>query len=571
MKTKAAFIMLWAFLLLTLNVFSQAPQKFNYQAVVRDDAGTILEDQNVSIKISILQGAVDGTVVYSETHSPTTSSIGLVTLEIGGGTTSDDFTLIDWGSNIYFMKVEMDATGGTTYTEMGTSQILSVPYALHSKTAENTFSGDYLDLSNTPTNVSAFTNDAGYLTSFIETDPTIAQNFDFSSASEGNILRYDGNKFVTSTDVMILSTTEITALTPEAGQSVFNSTENLYLIYSGSGWISIPVNCWPDPTEAVAGPDQSIIIETTSTTLEANTPEAGHGTGQWSIVSGDGGSFDNINNPNAVFTGEECTDYTLQWEISTVCNQSTDNVNISFVTTPTTANAGDNIYSPEQTTVTLNANNPTIGTGAWSVVNGSGGSFTIPNSYNSNFTGNNNETYILRWTITTDCASSYDEVTVFIGNVIGQYRHGGVIFYVDETAEHGLVCALSDQSTGIIWGDNEVTGATGTAIGTGQANTSAVVTILGAGSYAAQVCNDLTLNGYSDWFLPSIDELDAMYQTRITIDSTSMANGGNAFAQDIYWSSSEFSSLYAGAITFSDDDPDIAKGNLYRVRAVRAF
>ncbi len=134
MKTKAIFTMLWAFLLLTINAFSQAPQKFNYQAVVRDDAGNLVSEQLVNMKISILQGSVDGTVVYSETHSPTTNSFGLVTLEIGGGTSTDDFTAIDWGSDAYFIKVELDATGGTTYTEIGTSQILSVPYALNAET-----------------------------------------------------------------------------------------------------------------------------------------------------------------------------------------------------------------------------------------------------------------------------------------------------------------------------------------------------------------------------------------------------------------------------------------------------
>ena len=135
MKTKATFFMLWAFLLLTVNIFAQAPQKFNYQAVIRDDAGNIVPDQTVGIKISILQGAVYGTVVYSETHSPTTNSFGLVTLEIGGGATSDDFGAIDWGGDPYFLKVEMDATGGTTYTEMGTTQLLSVPYALFAENA----------------------------------------------------------------------------------------------------------------------------------------------------------------------------------------------------------------------------------------------------------------------------------------------------------------------------------------------------------------------------------------------------------------------------------------------------
>jgi len=125
------------FIICVIYAFGQTPQKFNYQAVVRDDVGNIVEDQAVSIKISILQGSVGGTVVYSETHSPTTNSYGLVTLAIGGGTTSDDFAVIDWGSNTYFMKVEMDATGGTTYSEIGTSQLLSVPYALNAESVND--------------------------------------------------------------------------------------------------------------------------------------------------------------------------------------------------------------------------------------------------------------------------------------------------------------------------------------------------------------------------------------------------------------------------------------------------
>ncbi len=118
-----------------LTLVAQAPQAFNYQAVVRDDAGTIVSDQVVGIKISILQGNVSGTVIYSETHAPTTNSLGLVTLEIGGGTTSDDLSAIDWGADLYFLKVEMDASGGTSYSDMGTTQLLSVPYALFAENA----------------------------------------------------------------------------------------------------------------------------------------------------------------------------------------------------------------------------------------------------------------------------------------------------------------------------------------------------------------------------------------------------------------------------------------------------
>ena len=151
---------------------AQAPQSFKYQAVVRDGSGEIIADQQVGLQVSILQSSTSGTPVYAETHTPTTNGFGLINLEIGKGTVvSGDFSGIDWGSDSYFIKIEIDATGGTSYTDMGTTQLLSVPYALHAKTAANTFSGNYNDLSGAPINVSTFTNDAGYLTSFTETDP----------------------------------------------------------------------------------------------------------------------------------------------------------------------------------------------------------------------------------------------------------------------------------------------------------------------------------------------------------------------------------------------------------------
>jgi len=220
MKTKATLMMLWFFYMLTLNALSQAPQGFNYQAVVRDDAGNIVGDQIVGIKISIMQGSVDGTVVYSETHSPTTNSFGLVTLEIGDGTvTFGNFTTIDWGSSTYFLKVELDATGGTTYTEMGTSQILSVPYALHSKKAENVFSGDYLDLLNTPTNVSSFSNDVGYLTSFTESDPVFGIHVSADYITDGNTGWDNSYGFITasSKETLTYKSGNISMWTNDAG------------------------------------------------------------------------------------------------------------------------------------------------------------------------------------------------------------------------------------------------------------------------------------------------------------------------------------------------------------------
>ena len=99
-----------------LTLVAQAPQAFNYQAIVRDDAGTVVSNQIVGIKISILQESVSGTVIYSETHAPTTNAFGLVTMEIGGGTTSDDFSSIDWGADLYSPNViPFSKPGGPSY------------------------------------------------------------------------------------------------------------------------------------------------------------------------------------------------------------------------------------------------------------------------------------------------------------------------------------------------------------------------------------------------------------------------------------------------------------------------
>lgn len=121
---------------------AQTPEKINYQSVVRNSNGIIIPNQSVSFKISILKGSANGTPVYTERHTTATDNFGLVRLEIGGGTVlSGNFSTIYWRGDKYFVKTELDATGGNNYTNMGTSQLLSVPYALHAKTAKNLIGG----------------------------------------------------------------------------------------------------------------------------------------------------------------------------------------------------------------------------------------------------------------------------------------------------------------------------------------------------------------------------------------------------------------------------------------------
>jgi hypothetical protein len=124
-----------AIVLLTASTFAQPPQKMSYQAVVRDDNNILVTNSSVGMRVSILQNSANGTEVYKEIYNPNpqTNDNGLVTFEIGSGIPiTGIFANIDWEDGPYFIKTECDPNGGTNYTINGTSQLLSVPYALYS-------------------------------------------------------------------------------------------------------------------------------------------------------------------------------------------------------------------------------------------------------------------------------------------------------------------------------------------------------------------------------------------------------------------------------------------------------
>ena len=159
-KMKSQFTMIFFTIMLlrsSVLIFSQSPDLLSYQAVIRDASGNLIQSSQVGMRISIVQGAPDGTDVYVEEYSVNTSANGLVTLEIGSGSqgstttveslkrseaatatiVSGDFSTIDWADGPYFIKVETDPTGGTNYTVTGTSQLLSVPYAQYAESSGN--------------------------------------------------------------------------------------------------------------------------------------------------------------------------------------------------------------------------------------------------------------------------------------------------------------------------------------------------------------------------------------------------------------------------------------------------
>lgn len=135
-------------LLALMTGIAQAPNMFKYQAVARNTAGDLIANQTVSFEISILLNSSGGSPVYTETHVATTNQHGLVNLNIGAGAvTFGTFNTIDWGVGLYFIQVKMDPLGGSAYVLMGSSQLLSVPYALNAKTVSSI---DWSDVTNVP-------------------------------------------------------------------------------------------------------------------------------------------------------------------------------------------------------------------------------------------------------------------------------------------------------------------------------------------------------------------------------------------------------------------------------------
>jgi hypothetical protein len=144
---------------------------------------------------------------------------------------------------------------------------------------------------------------------------------------------------------------------------------------------------------------------------------------------------------------------------------------------------------------------------------------------------------------------------------IGQSYGGGIIFYIDGTGKHGLICAPTDQGPGSPWGCDTTLIGTSAAIGTGQANTTAIINGCGEAGIAARVCDDLVLNGYSDWYMPSIDELYQLYLQRNII---------NVVAS--HWTSTEYNKNFGVILSFTDGEiGDTHKSNPNFVRAIRAF
>lgn len=119
-------------LLVSYQTSAQVPQGFNYQAVARNAVGTLIQNQALGIKLTIHKDSANGIITYSERQTPTTNQFGLFTVTLGKGTAlTGIFDTIKWSTGNFWLQAELDVNGGTAYTDMGTSQLLSVPFAMY--------------------------------------------------------------------------------------------------------------------------------------------------------------------------------------------------------------------------------------------------------------------------------------------------------------------------------------------------------------------------------------------------------------------------------------------------------
>ena len=454
MKNIIILLLILHNLILCTLITAQSPDKMSYQAIVRNSNGNLVQNGSISIKIGILQYSTNGEAVFTETHSATTNNNGLISIEIGSGIPeTGNFKSIKWSDGPFFIKTEIDITGGNNFNIISISQILSVPYALYARNADSS-------------------------AKYKETDP------------------------------MFL-------LHPSSGIT----TTNIANWSTAYGWgnhtgLYRPVSYVPDWSEILSNP------------FELNSPSTGQ------LLKFNGSKWINFSPEFITKEGDSSVTNEIQ-DLVLISNKLkiTNNASATEIDLATYKDDGSETKINAGTNITISG----IGTQADPyVINASGSS-----------------------------ANHY----------IGESYGGGIVFFVYDNGQHGLIAATADQSGGVQWfnGTFRFTGTSGTGIGAGEMNTTMIISNLirdnETGSFAARLCANysVTASGitYGDWYLPSKDELLLLYQNKGVV-------GG--FNTGGYWSSTETSSLSASFVLFSNGSAStLDKDGGNSVRAIRAF
>ena len=515
---------LFTFLILSASFFAQAPQKMSYQAVIRNSNGALVNSTTVGMKISIIQGSIAGTIVYSETQTATTNANGLVSLEIGSGTViSGSFSSINWAAGPLFIKTQTDPTGGTNYTITGSSQLMSVPYALYSANGTpgpagpqglpgtNGTNGEQGPIGLTgATGAQGQTGPAG---------PQGPQGLPGTNGTNGA----QGPIGLTGAQGPVGPQGLVGPSAPPADMNYAQNIGTQVILTAGDfqDIISITLTTSGGPVEV-------------STYGDANNP-SGPVLGRLQLYR------------DTIALGNDC------WVEGDATNEN-QQFGMSVVDEPP---AGTHIYTLkanflQSTTYFGETSGPVIH--AIELL-GPQGAIGLTGAIGPQ--GPAGVGGFIHW--------------------IGQEFGGGVIFHLFKDAqgvEHGLIVDKTDLSTNVWSNVNQIEIVpSAQSSWDGLSNSNAIVGQAGHTSSASALCLNLTNGGQSDWYLPSVQELNMLWNNYYTVArSLSQISGATQLQQAAYWSSTETGANVAWSCNFYNGfASSLNKGNAAYVRAVRAF
>eukprot|EP01035_Chromulina_nebulosa_P021964 gene21964-28436_t len=645
---------LLSFLLILSTAHAQAPQGIPYQAAARNSSGAVLASTAISVRFTIRDSVTTGAIKYRETHSITTDANGMFSVNVGEGTpVSGTFASINWGTNAKFLQVELDPVGGSSYIDMGTQQMMSVPYSIYSNNGMPavTAPGDIL-YSNGTNWIKLPVGTVGQILTIGSTGlpvwantstvaPSLTIGVSYGGGIVAYILQHGDPGYVPgqmrgliaaptdqSTGIRWFNGSHITtsAVATELGSGMANtntivstqgtgsyaarlcsdlvldsysdwylpSKDELNKLYvnrgaiggftSGAYWSSSEsaVNAaWyihfssginsgsekdntlyvravrsfgcPETPNAITG--TATVCAGSNTTLSTTTTG-----GTWSSSAAGIATVGS----SGIVSGVASGTVTISYTVTESCGSATTTLVVTVNPSPSAGTITGTATVTAGSTIALS--NATAG-GTWSSSNTSVATVGSTGVVNGVAAG----TATISYNVTSACGSAVATQVVTVSLTIGATYGGGKVAYILQPGDpgyvagqmKGLIAAPSNQSTGIIWGCYPtLIGGTSTSIGAGATNTSIISAACGAGT-AARLCEDLVLAGFSDWYLPSRDELNKLYINRATI-------GG--FGTSYYWSSTEHDAITAKSINFNDgSNSNDHKGGMISVRAVRSF
>lgn len=578
-------------LVATIATFAQAPQGFNYQATVRNSSGALIVNQIVLVKFKVLQNSVTGTIVYSENQTANTDDLGHIALVVGQGTaTTGTFSSINWGSGSYYLGIELNT--GSGYVAIGTTQLLSVPYALYSNSSA----------SSTPQNLTSVLNagNSANNTKIINlgdpVNPKDAVNKEYVDAQIQALQNYINTLPITDIDGNTYLPVAICGKTwtkSNLNVSKYNDGTPIPQVTDPTAWANLTTGAWCyNNNDASNGPiygklynwyaiagiyDAASLADPTLRKQIAPTGWHVPTSGEWTSLINCLGGINIGNNTYSIAGGKMKVTGTTYWQAPNSGASNSSN----FTALP----GGDRNYFG----------------------NFDGGSGTYGGWWSSTGTGNfgyqTSVNYNSANTIFSGIGKGSGSSVRCIKDVpqVGGNYQGGVIIHINQPGDvgyvpgqiHGIIASTVDQTinstsqnypgeTGCMWQPGtyipsqqttsfNITNSVGVVLGTGGLNTSLILAVsqqVGLPFPAATLASQYNGGGFNDWKLPSKDELGLLYQYRTIV-------GG--FANGWYWSSTEKNEFYVDALDFSTGNFSQIGGykgpgaTPYKVRAIRYF